>query len=150
MNFNPKVSIIIRTLNEAEFLPNLLHMIRKQSYINHETIVVDSGSLDGTHEIAKKHSDVFLSIDKNDFTFGFAINYGIRHATGDLACIVSAHTKPTNEHWLSELVNAFESKSPQNGIAMSYGKQIGHEKSNFSESMDFTRSFGDHEIKLFL
>ena len=146
MNFNPKVSIIIRTLNEAEFLPNLFHMIRKQSYKNHETIVVDSGSLDGTHEIAKKHSDVFLSIDKNDFTFGFAINYGIRHATGDLACIVSAHTKPTNEHWLSELVNAFESKSPQNGIAMSYGKQIGHEKSNFSEAMDFTRSFGDHEI----
>ncbi len=146
MNYNPKVSIIIRTLNEAEFLPDLFHMIQKQSYQNFETIVVDSGSLDGTQEIAKKNSDMLLTIDKNDFTFGFAINYGIRHAKGDLACIVSAHTRPTDENWLSELVNAFDDGGIPNGIALSYGKQVGHDDSNFSEAMDFTRTFGNHEI----
>ncbi|SVB35229.1 uncharacterized protein METZ01_LOCUS188083, partial [marine metagenome] len=73
MNSDPKVSIIIRTLNEAAYLPGLFQMIRKQSYTNYEIVVVDSGSFDGTWDIAKQYSDKTLSIEKDDFTFGVAI-----------------------------------------------------------------------------
>ena len=48
----PKVSIIIRTLNEAAFLPSLLDLINNQSYKNFEIIIVDSGSKDDTREEA--------------------------------------------------------------------------------------------------
>ena len=44
----PATSIIIRTFNEARFLPGLLSAIKEQRYKNLETIVVDSGSIDGT------------------------------------------------------------------------------------------------------
>ena len=146
MNSDPKVSIIIRTLNEAVYLPRLFQMIWQQSYTNYEIVVVDSGSFDGTQDIANKYSDKTLSIKKDDFTFGFAINYGIKNSTGDLACIVSAHTKPLDKNWLKELVSAFESGGLSNGIAMSYGRQIGHLNSNFSEIIDFTQNFNSKEL----
>ena len=58
---NPKVSIIIRTLNEATHLPELFELINKQSYQNFETVIVDSGSYDGTKEIAHQFSDKVLT-----------------------------------------------------------------------------------------
>ena len=51
---NPKVSIVIRTLNESKYLRQLLVSIQNQTYKNTEIILVDSGSTDGTIEIAKK------------------------------------------------------------------------------------------------
>ena len=144
---NPKVSIVIRTLNEASFLPRLFKIIKNQTYKNFETIVVDSGSKDGTQDIAKKFSDKFLLIDKDDFTFGYAINYGIKNSNGELICILSAHTEPLGNHWLSELVSGFNSENLKNkNIALSYGKQLGCSSSNFSEIMDLKSAFGNHEL----
>ena len=144
----PKVSIVIRTLNEASFLQGLFDLINNQSYKSFETIVVDSGSNDGTQKIAKELSDVFLPIEKDDFTFGYAINHGIKHSTGELVCIVSAHTKPESNNWLKELVSAFNYDQLNNSnVALSYGRQIGGENSNFSEKMDFTYSFGREELQ---
>ena len=148
MVITPKVSIIIRTLNEASYLPNLFNLINNQSYKNFEIIVVDSGSEDGTQKIAKEFSDKLLLIEKDDFTFGYAINHGIKHSNGELVCIVSAHTKPKSNNWLKELVSAFNyDHSNNSNVALSYGKQIGGENSNFSEIMDFTYSFGNEELQ---
>ncbi|MDO8470674.1 MAG: glycosyltransferase [bacterium] len=47
------VSIIIPTLNEAQYLPRLLSSIRDQDYKDYEVIVADAGSTDGTREIAR-------------------------------------------------------------------------------------------------
>lgn len=51
----PVISIIIPTLNEAEYLPVLLESIEKQTFKNYEVIVGDAGSTDGTKTIAEKH-----------------------------------------------------------------------------------------------
>ena len=59
MTESPKVSIIIRTLNEATFLPNLFDLINNQSYKNYEIIVVDSGSKDDTQKIAKEFTIIY-------------------------------------------------------------------------------------------
>jgi len=50
---NPIVSIIIPTLNEADFLPVLLDSIKKQTFTSYEVIVADSNSKDATPGIAK-------------------------------------------------------------------------------------------------
>lgn len=148
MVITPKVSIIIRTLNEASYLPNLFNLINNQTYKNFEIIVVDSGSQDDTQKIAKEFSDKLLLIEKDDFTFGYAINHGIKHSNGELVCIVSAHTKPESNNWLKELVSAFNYDQSNNSkVALSYGRQIGGENSNFSEIMDFTYSFGNEELQ---
>ncbi len=143
---NPKVSIIIRTLNESKYLGGLLDAIRNQTYKLVETIIVDSGSTDGTLDLALKKSQKVLEIEPEDFTFGFAINNGIQNSTGDLICILSAHTLPEHDHWLEELVNGFTQTSSTNKIALSYGKQIGNEQSNYSEIRDFARIYPDNEV----
>jgi threonine dehydrogenase-like Zn-dependent dehydrogenase/GT2 family glycosyltransferase len=142
---NPKVSIVIRTLNESKYLGQLLVSIQNQTYKNTEIILVDSGSTDGTIEIAKKMNHKVLEIEQDDFTFGYAINHGIQNSTGDLICIISAHTLPATDLWLEELVSGFYQTTSNGQIALSYGKQLGNEQSNYSEIRDFSRMYGEKE-----
>jgi glycosyltransferase involved in cell wall biosynthesis len=51
----PLMSIIVPTLNEEECIRFLLESINQQSSISSEILVVDGGSKDRTHIIAKRH-----------------------------------------------------------------------------------------------
>ena len=94
------VSIVVRTYNEAKHLPALLEAIGAQT-VPHaiETIVVDSGSDDGTLDIARNHDCRVVHIAKNDFTFGKSLNVGCEAARGDVLVFVSGHCVPTDETW---------------------------------------------------
>jgi len=50
-----KISIIIPTLNEENYLPDLLKDIKKQDFSDYEIIVADAGSSDNTVKIAKSY-----------------------------------------------------------------------------------------------
>src|SRR3989344_5823449 len=134
----PTSRIIIRTFNEEKHIGNLLDAISKQDYKDHETIIVDSGSTDGTLEVVKKYPVRIFNIDSRDFTFGYSLNIGCKESGGKYLVIVSAHTIPVNERWLSNLVAPFS----DDRVAMVYGRHVGHEISKFSEKMDFERIFG--------
>jgi len=64
----PTLSIIIPTLNEEKYLPQLLKSIKKQDFKDYEVIVADYNSKDNTRAIAKK--------------FGCKITKGGRPAAG--------------------------------------------------------------------
>ncbi len=134
----PDISIVIRAYNEAPYLPGLLDAIRVQSASSHETIVVDSGSIDGTRDIAERKADKLLRIQSRDFTFGYSLNVGIKAAQGRLVAIVSAHTLPLDNEWLKRLVDPLQDES----TAMVYGGQVGGPSSRFSEIQDLRRTFG--------
>lgn len=51
----PKLSCIIITLNEEEWLPKLLDSLKSQSFQDFEIIVADYNSKDKTREIAKEY-----------------------------------------------------------------------------------------------
>lgn len=51
---NPKLSIIIITLNEERYLPRLLETIKRQDYKDYEIVVSDGNSKDKTVQIARK------------------------------------------------------------------------------------------------
>lgn len=51
----PKISIIIPTLNEEDYLPKLLESIRRQNFKDYEIIVADAKSTDSTLKIAKDY-----------------------------------------------------------------------------------------------
>ena len=135
---NPEISVIIRTFNEEKFLPELLDALKRQSFQDFETIVVDSGSLDRTREIAAQKADKLLPIESHDFTFGHSLNIGIQKATGKYIAIVSAHTLPADIHWLKKLIEPLHDQN----TAMVYGRQIGGKSSKFSETQDMRRTFG--------
>ena len=50
-----KLSIIIPTYNEEEYLPKLLYSIKEQEFKDYEIIVADAGSVDRTREIAESN-----------------------------------------------------------------------------------------------
>ena len=76
----PECSVVIRTFNEAKHLGSLFDAIERQTYDDHEVIVVDSGSYDGTVETALSRTDHVHQINSRDFTFGYSLNVGIRAA----------------------------------------------------------------------
>ena len=49
-----ETSIVIRTLNESKHLEKLMQGIHRQNYLDWEIVLVDSGSTDGTLDIAER------------------------------------------------------------------------------------------------
>lgn len=133
-----EVSIVIRCFNEEKHLPALFDALDSQTNQNFEVVVVDSGSYDRSRDIAEARAHQLLRISKHDFTFGYSLNVGIRAARGRLVAIASAHTIPADNHWLENLVAPLRG----DGVAMTYGRQIGKACSKFSECEDFERTFG--------
>ena len=132
-------SIVIRTYNEAKHLPDLLQQItaQKQCEIEYEIIVVDSGSTDETLAIAKRFNVRIVHIKKAEFTFGKSLNCGCEAAAGDYLVFISGHCIPKNEDWLEQLVMPLQ----DDGIAYTYGRQIGKGESRFSECQLFKKYF---------
>lgn len=133
----PETSIVIRAFNEERWLPELFQALRQQSYRDFETLVVDSGSVDRTRDIASANGAKLVRLRSEDFTFGYSLNIGIQAACGSFIAIVSAHAIPTDRHWLSRLIAPLR----RPGTAMVFGGQRGHAVSKFSEARDFERVF---------
>ena len=139
----PKVSIVIRTFNEAEHVNKLFASIYKQAYPETmlEVVVVDSGSTDSTLITCKKYPVKLIEINPQDFTFGYSLNKGIEAATGEIVILVSAHCYPVNENWVNSLIEPFKDAN----VGCVYGKQRGNESSKFSEHIIFEAWFPDYE-----
>src|SRR5262245_51924772 len=54
----PRVSVLIAARNRREFLPECLDSVRSQTHRDHEIVLVDDGSTDGTRELAR-FADVY-------------------------------------------------------------------------------------------
>ena len=134
----PETSIIIRTFNEEKHLPGLLEGISGQDYRDFEMVVVDSGSVDRTRDIAGRHADKLLRINSHDFTYGYSLNVGLEASSGSFATIVSAHRLAVDDKWLGALIAPLR----EDNVAMAYGRQMGLEASSFGESQDLRRTFG--------
>ena len=135
-----EASIIIRTLNEARYLPQLLEAIDAQlSEFRSEVIVVDSGSTDGTIDIARSHGCRILTISKQEFSFGRSLNLGCDAARGQYLVIISGHCIPCHGSWLQRLVDPLADGS----VAYSYGRQLGGPESHWSEHRIFAKYYPD-------
>jgi len=135
-----KISIIIRAYNEEQHIGRLLQGISCQKLPEEyslETILVDSGSTDATVGIATKMGVTVVKINKEDFSFGRALNLGCSQANGDILVFVSAHVYPVYEDWLSQMLIPFHDSK----VALVYGRQVGATDSKFSEKQVFYQWF---------
>ena len=108
MSHKPDVSILIRTKNEDKYIGKTLSVLFSQTYKNFEVIIVDSGSTDKTLEIAGGHPVRIHKIKPEEFTWGYALNYGFRKAEGKYVVCLSAHALPLSDRWLETLVADFD------------------------------------------
>lgn len=138
---SPRASIIVRCYNEREHIGRLLYGIFEQRMDDFEVILVDSGSTDGTLEVARQFpiADV-VYIAPEKFSFGRALNYGCEAASGTFCVFASAHVYPMRRDWLETLLMKFD-----DDVALVYGKQRGSDETKFSEKRIFERWFPDQD-----
>lgn len=83
----PKVSVVIPALNEAENLPLVLHAIDPHI---HEVVLVDGASEDGTLEVARDLYPRIRTMTQAGSGKGDALRTGFEAATGDIIVMLDA------------------------------------------------------------
>ncbi|MCX5693741.1 MAG: glycosyltransferase family 2 protein [Candidatus Omnitrophica bacterium] len=116
------ISIVIRTKNEESSIVRTLEQVSAQAYRgSYEIIIVDSGSSDRTAQIASGFTPRFYTINKEPFSYGYALNYGQKISMGKIVVFLSAHCIPADTQWLANLVIPLD-KDKQIGAV--YGRQL--------------------------
>lgn len=107
----PLVRVVIRAKNEAAKIGITLERLAAQTIADRvEVVVVDSGSTDGTVEIARRAGVELIEIPPDTFTYGAALNVGCRDARTPYLVALSAHGPPYDEHWLERIIEPFADK----------------------------------------
>ena len=86
-----KISIIMPSLNVAEYIPECIESVINQTLREIEIICIDAGSTDGTCEILKQYSteDPRIKLIHSDVkSYGYQINLGIQQSEGKYIQIV--------------------------------------------------------------
>lgn len=124
----PSISVIIRARDEAARIGRCLQLVREQRISGREgaaeppeLIVVDGGSRDDTPAIAQRHGARVITIDREAFTFGGALNLGAANARGDLLVALSADAFAPDAQWLSRMTEAVENPSVACAAGASHG-----------------------------
>ena len=138
MSRRPDVSIIIRSKNEAGHIGRTLERIFSQRRNSFEVIVVDSGSTDNTLRIVKDYPVRVIELPHDRFTYGRALNVGIRESLGEFFVSLSAHAIPLDRDWLGNIIAPFEDAS----IAGVAGKALPHPDCNPFDRRGLLRRFG--------
>jgi len=138
------VNIIVRTLNEEDWIRSCLTRILQQDYENKTITVVDSGSTDATRKIVEEFEQVDLIDIEGKYFPGKAINLGIANAPTDYAMILSAHCLPVKDDLISTYVNFLDSNSAICGV---YGRQLPLESTHPDDARDLYMTFGT-ELKV--
>jgi len=88
-----------------------------------EIVVVDSGSTDGSPEIARAAGALVHEIPAEAFGHGRTRNLGVELSRGDIVVFTSQDAVADDEHWLVTLATAARS-TPD--VAGAYGRQLPH------------------------
>ena len=90
-NISPLISIIIPTYNAAQFLPEAVGSIRRQSHQPPlEIIIVDDGSTDDTAEVVQQLGPDIHYIYQENSSPAIARNHGLAAARGEIICFLDA------------------------------------------------------------
>ena len=115
---SPTVTVVIPNWNGAHLLPDCLGSLRRQTYRDFETIVVDNASTDASRELIRvQFPEVrVLTLSKNVF-FAGAVNAGIRASASEFVALLNNDTE-AEPGWLAALVQALR-EQPSAGLAAS-------------------------------
>lgn len=95
------VSIIIPTLNAGTEFGLLLRKLNMQrGFREIEIVIVDSGSDDGTVELARAAGCTVVEIAPRDFTHSYARNTGADSARGDYLLFMVQDAYPIGDYWV--------------------------------------------------
>ena len=107
-----KVTIIIPNYNGYRFMDPCLSSLKKQTFKDFRTLIVDNASADGSVEYVREHYPEIdlITLDKN-YGFSRAVNIGIRHSRTPYVILLNNDTT-VDPYYIEEMVKAIE-QSPR-------------------------------------
>jgi rhamnosyltransferase len=139
------VSIIVLTKNAGEGFSTLLQQLFSQNIDgDYEIIVIDSGSADGTPEIAQSFPVKIIRIKAEEFHHGRTRNLGAEQASGKIMVYITQDALPLHDNWLRKLTA--DLNNPQ--VAMVVGRQIPWPSTKAPEKFFYTYYFPEHKIEV--
>lgn len=123
---SPLLSIIIPTLNAAKVLETCLKSIKKQTFKDYEILVVDGGSIDKTHKIAKKFKCKIIHNPLKTAEAAKAI--GLKNAKGKYIALIDSDNILPSRSWLFQMLLPFKDKNiiGSEPISFTYRKKSGY------------------------
>jgi rhamnosyltransferase len=119
------ISVIIPVKDGGSDLRRCLDGIARQRTDEEvETVVVDSGSVDGSPELARSSGARVLEVEPVGFRHGATRNLAAQEARGEVLVFTTQDAYAADEHWLERLRAPLRSDDDLAGV---YGRQIPHE-----------------------
>ena len=119
---SPVASVVIPTFQAGPGFDELLGRIFSQKTdFGYEVLVIDSGSTDGTAELAGRHGASVYRIDPNEFDHGATRNLGASLSAGHYIAFLVQDALPTDDKWLAAMVENLDADETVAGV---YGRQI--------------------------
>jgi rhamnosyltransferase len=114
---DPAVSVAIPVRDGGELLAGVLNALSRQT-VAHELVVCDSGSRDGSVELAHEHGARVIEIAPHEFGHGRTRNLLMRATHGAHVAFLSQDAEPCDQRWLERLLGAF---TAANDVGVAFG-----------------------------
>lgn len=142
------VSVVIPTLNPGPEFSMLLRKLREQQGLSDvEVVIVDSGSTDGSVDVARQWDCTVVEIAPLEFSHSGARNLGAAHAKGDYLLFMVQDAYPIGEHWMYGMLRYLLDHAEQNLVAVSCAETPRSDSDMMYDSMIDThyRFLGCHD-----
>lgn len=146
---NPKVSVIVLSLNGEKVIEQCLSSLQKTEYPNLEILVVNNGSTDKTPEIVTtQFPKVRLITLPRNMGFAGGNNVGMRESKGDIVILLNDDTTVVS-NWVTEIVKVMlnDSRVGIAGCKIYYpdGKTLQH-AGGFINNHGLSNHYGKGEL----
>jgi GT2 family glycosyltransferase len=133
-----EVSVAIPVRDGGELLEEVLVALAAQT-VEHELVVCDSGSSDGSVALARSYGADVLEIAAERFSHGGTRNLLIGHAAGRHVALLTQDSVPADERWLERLLSGFRLAGD---VALVYGPYLPRARASFAVRNELEQWFG--------
>jgi len=136
----PKISIVLRSRNDAQFAEKTAAAILSQKLAAFEILDFDNASTDGTREIMAKFPQIrIIDVPEGAYVPGKILNAAARECSGDIIVFNNCDAVPQNSDWLENIARPII----ENGAAAVYARQICRHDAEAWVRRDCATAFGD-------
>jgi glycosyltransferase involved in cell wall biosynthesis len=137
------ISVVIPVKDGARYLPELLGAVRAQRIGEPvEIVVVDSGSRDGSADLARAAGATVIEIEPSEFGHGRTRNLAAERTTGRCIAFLTQDATPASDTWLAELVAPLDAGGR---VGMSFGPHLPRPGTTPAVARELEEFFGSFE-----